>query len=414
MNILPVKLNIASYYLVLILLTIGIKSPELLHLSSLSILVMIIAVFHLTLISVRPKIHINRKFLAYNIIFFCIVVFYTIIAIIKGKLIYPTYPINIIFFQIVFFLIIQKINTAQLIKIFLLISLINLFFYIIQIIGSLTGIKTLLNLSIIGAEKTNIELFGILPRASGLINEPTHLSYLIFPIIVIYILGNNINYKIKKTIFIAVFALYMMTFSIIAYFQLIIAVSVKIYRKLSIKTFLISTITVGLLTIIVMSSTIFSNRLNGIINISKGETTQETSVLSFQSNFFIAYDVFLKSPFFGDGLTSHRYNYNLFIYDHFPKLAANDWLGLNQNDAGSLVILLISETGLVGFLFFYIFLFLSLNKFRKDIIGFAFTLSLILLSLRFGNIASVYIILYLMIILNKLSEIRSIKEETYI
>lgn len=165
MKIDRIKLNSSSYYLMLILLTFGIKSPEWLNLSSFSVLVMVIALVHLTLNRLIQPIKVARKYLLYNLTLLLFTIFYTMIALLKGKLYYPIYPLNIIFFQVVFFVILQKTTIQQIVKVFVAVGLINVIFYGIQIIGGLFDLEPLLRLSFVGANKSQIERYGILPRA---------------------------------------------------------------------------------------------------------------------------------------------------------------------------------------------------------------------------------------------------------
>jgi O-antigen ligase len=152
---------------------------------------------------------------------------------------------------------------------------------------------------------------------------------------------------------------------------------------------------------------IFSGRIAGINDLVSGEQTKESSILSIQSNFLVMLESLKLNPFFGGGLTSHRATYDYFIGSIFPDFTEGGFLGLNQNDGSSLYILLLSETGLIGFLLFLYFVFKAIIKFRNNLenklIGFAFAISLLFVGLRFGNIATFYIMFYVLVILKEYS-----------
>ncbi len=390
--------NFSSIYLFLILLTIGIKFPVKNSLSSLSVLVIIISFLHHIVSFLFSNKKFNKKVLIYNLIFSLLILFYTLIAILNDKLAYPTYPFIIIFFQWSFFLIISNLNYDSIKRTFITFIILNFGFYLIQIVGALFGSESLLKLDFILAEKSGIEFVSVFPRASGVITEPSHLSYVILPIIIIS-LYNFKDYFLNSVLKKFVMFFYFFTFSIISYFQLTLAYIIYSVRKFN----LIKTIKFSLITIIIIflftNFDVFSNRINGLNNVVAGDETKESSVLSLQSNLLVMVESIKIHPFFGGGITSHRSTYDDFIGSLFPQFTEGGLLGLNQNDAGSIYILILSEFGLFGFICFIFFIFSSFLRFYKNlkinIVPYAFTLTLFLLGFRYGNIASFYVLFYL-------------------
>ncbi len=365
---------------------------------------MIIAFIHLLVQNVLLELNFNKSFLVSNVFLSLFVVFFGFLAFINKKLYYPAYPIIILFFQWTFFLILSGINNYQIVKVFLNFVLINMAFYLIQVIGSLIGDFDIVKLTFLGAEKAGVEYFWFLPRASGLINEPSHLSYILLPLCIIFLYDGrvfNINKKLKYVLYL----MYLFTFSLISYFQLSIVFLWKYFRQSKIKfAFVFSLI---FLAALIMSKTyIFSGRMAGIYEVMSGEKTVESSVLSIQSNFLVMIESLKTNPFFGGGITSHRATYNQFIGYIFPEFTEDGFLGLNQNDGSSLYILMLSEMGIIGLLLYFIFLFKTIinfkNKLSRKLIGFSFAVSLFFVGLRFGNIASFYIIFYLIVVLKEL------------
>ena len=264
------------------------------------------------------------------------------------------------------------------------------------------------------AEKSGVEFISIFPRASGIITEPSHLSYIILPIIIMS-LYNFKDYYFKSYIKKFLLLFYFFTFSIISYFQLFLVYVVYSLRKFSIFKLLKFSLIVIVLVLFFINFDVFFNRINGINNVVAGDDTKESSVLSIQSNLLVMMESLKIHPLFGGGLTSHRITYDQFIGSLFPQFTEGGLLGLNQNDAGSLYILLLSEFGIVGFLCFMFFMIKCILRFYKqlerNIIPFSFAITLLLLSFRYGNIASFYILFYLQVVFMGLAFDNSFIEE---
>jgi hypothetical protein len=405
MNLSRYKNNSALVYLFLIILTIGIKFPIEGLFSSLSVFIMIIAFIHLLLDMFFLKIKFNKRFLITNAYLSFIILFFTLVAMLNGKYFYKPYPFIILFFQWTFFIILSRVKNTQIIKTFIIFLLVNFVFYLIQVFGAIVDNPSITKLQFLGADKAGIEFFTFLPRASGLINEPSHLSYIIFPLCIIVLYQKKDSY-IKKHTKYFLFLFYFLTFSLISYAQFITVYLGKAYKQSKIKTILVSMI-VFVFLVLMADINIFSGRIAGINDLVSGEQTKESSILSIQSNFLVMLESLKLNPFFGGGLTSHRATYDYFIGSIFPDFTEGGFLGLNQNDGSSLYILLLSETGLIGFLLFLYFVFKAIIKFRNNLenklIGFAFAISLLFVGLRFGNIATFYIMFYVLVILKEYS-----------
>jgi hypothetical protein len=392
--------NFSSIYLFLILVTIGIRFPINNVFSSLSVFTILLAFFHHLVIYFIANKKFNKNLIKYNILFSLIILIYTFIAFLNKKLSYPTYPLIILFFQWTFFLIISNLNYDLIKRTFTSFIILNFVFYLIQITGALIGSENLLKLEFILAEKSGIEFVSIFPRASGLITEPSHLSYVILPVIIISIY-NFKNFFLKPGIKKFVLFFYFFTFSIISYFQLIFAYIIYSVKKINFINLIRFSLVTVVLILLLSNFDVFFNRINGINNVVAGGETKESSVLSLQSNLLVMIESIKSHPFFGGGLTSHRTTYEQFIGSLFPEFTEGGLLGLNQNDAGSMYILILSEFGLIGFVCYIIFSIKCLFRFYKNlelnIVPYAYTLTLFLLGFRYGNIASFYILFYLQV-----------------
>lgn len=101
----------------------------------------------------------------------------------------------------------------------------------------------------------------------------------------------------------------------------------------------------------------FRERLDGVSTAFTGEITSATQVhgSSFvqYNNYHIAKENFIRNPFFGTGLGSHKVAYQKYtLTAKFGGIYV-----FNQGDGNSMAIRLMSETGLFGLLFIFIFVF---------------------------------------------------------
>jgi len=81
------------------------------------------------------------------------------------------------------------------------------------------------------------------------------------------------------------------------------------------------------------------------------------STFALFSNFKIAQVSFIRNPILSSGLGSHSYNYDRVFTDVFDAKYLERFGELNKYDANSLLIRMISETGLLGLGMFFIFMF---------------------------------------------------------
>lgn len=209
------------------------------------------------------------------------------------------------------------------------------------------------------------EILGILPRAIGLSTEPASFVILMLPSIflALLVIGKKIDFIPNKKINLyLLFGSFFLSFSIVGYF-LFILISIYIFKNVlkqnkKLKRNLIY-IAIPLILIIV-TSTIF-NKIKTLPNIISNAntyeyTTNDLSGFALISNFFVALNALVESNYIGKGINTHQVSYNKFIYNIFD-ISQVPMEGLNQKDAGSLYIRIISEYGLPGFFLFLFFLY---------------------------------------------------------
>ena len=204
-------------------------------------------------------------------------------------------------------------------------------------------------------------------RLNSILPEPSHFAISMAPaffVSLLSVLRNSSLYLSKKASLLVIIS-YVLTFSAVAYIAIIISFlliysNVKRIRHLSFAA-------------IILFSSIFLSyryipeirrRVDDTLGVATGSidvANTNMSTYTLASNAFVAYDSFRNSPLFGRGLGSHPISYDKFtpiVYgDVIYRL---DVIKLNKDDANSLFLRLISETGLFGIIVALYFLF----KFR--------------------------------------------------
>jgi O-antigen ligase len=178
----------------------------------------------------------------------------------------------------------------------------------------------------------------------------------------------------KSTIIILSFFL---SFSLVGYIGIGVSLFLLVYNYGKIRN-----IVTGIVLIIVFIFFTYTNintikmRIDDSIGVLRGEMSLEKANLStftLFSNALVAYESFKDNPVFGSGLGSHNVSYSRYI----GKVVDMDRviIFLNMEDANSLFLRLLSETGLFGLLliFYFIFKFHVLKK--KDEKGYLWIIS---------------------------------------
>lgn len=105
---------------------------------------------------------------------------------------------------------------------------------------------------------------------------------------------------------------------------------------------------------------------DGKINMEKISEVN-SSTFALYSNYVVAKESFVRNPLFGSGLGSHPINYDITFAKYFPADFLIRFGSFNKFDANSLLLRLLSETGLFGifFIFFFLFRYFLGKKFIK-------------------------------------------------
>lgn len=198
-------------------------------------------------------------------------------------------------------------------------------------------------------------------RINSIMPEPFSLCLVLIPALFTSIssLLRGSYELITKKRSILIICVYLLTFSTTGYIGIIIAIMI-LFLNYSKKRNIFIAIFIAFIT-----STIFfyaledtRDRVGDIVKFAKGETDwQKTnqSTYTYLRNLLTTTDVIKNNVLFGNGLGSHRVSFDAFTKKH-NIVMPDRFFVLNREDANSLLLRLLSETGLIGVILFLIFI----------------------------------------------------------
>jgi len=394
---------IVKLLLAMMMLTVGMKFSY--GTSSVGVFVMILSIPLLIGVIIRQRVLDNcqTRYILYQIPLVAIFLLSGLTGYFNGGMAYPSYLASILIHISFFVGCLLIIGPLGVTRIFLIVGSINIFFYSVQILGSLTNTPALLYLDFLNIMKgTSIEMLGMMPRASGLMSEPVHFSYLLLPTILLLYFSDAQYLRGRARRKVVFLIAYFSTFSLVAIVQLAIAFGIHIFRNQSLKQLIKVLFILGVLAYTYSQMPLAEGRLSAVSEIFEGNETKESSVFAIQSNVLVAAKNVSESPMLGGGLTSHRRVFENSVESLFSYKIDDSWLDMNKNDAASLYILLLSEMGLLGLSIYLILLGYLIFTFNKSssitgAVGLTHATVLAVVSLRYGQVASVHIMLNLQV-----------------
>ena len=263
---------------------------------------------------------------------------------------------------------INKYKIGKLFKIYLRIALIVAVIGIFQEFSFLKGFKSGYDYSYIIPKWWFDKTTSGMLRVNSIFMEPSHFAISMAPALFVSlsnILRKNPFYLSKKASIVIIIS-YILTFSGVAYVAILISL-LLIYNVRKFRYLLLAAI---IIPIFIYTAYRYvpgiRPRIDNTIGVVAGSikaADSHGSVYALVSNAFVAYKSFIDNPLFGRGLGSHPISYNEFIrsgvsggfwQENYPLLNREV---LNREDAGSLFIRLVSETGLFGIIVVFYFIF---------------------------------------------------------
>lgn len=212
-------------------------------------------------------------------------------------------------------------------------------------------------------------------RINSISPEPASLCFVLFPafFVSLYSVISNDQYFLPRVKSLVVISVFVLSFSLIGFLGIVLSLWLFIYRKnlfRSSKEKLMKILLV--LLFIFISFTIFSIqevrvKFSDSKKIFSGETDWQKvnpSNYNLIRNTLVSFSVLKDNFLFGYGLGSHFISFN----EHARKYQIDHpgrFNSLNPQDANSLLLRALSETGLIGFSILLIFIFNNYMPIRK-------------------------------------------------
>jgi len=237
----------------------------------------------------------------------------------------------------------QKGNYLQIVKLYIIaafiLSCIGLIEELVQIMGyNIPNIPFIMK-GRFGFEVPDFNLY----RINSLFLEPAHFAMFLSP--AVYLSFENLikkNTLIKRNWSIIIILAFMLTFSssgFVVMFIMILLITKNRY-------FIIFSPLIIMLIIYLLSNELFQTRYQDTIDIINGTKSigeVNLSTFALASNLKVGLENFNNNFIFGGGFGSHEFIY----FNDFKR--ESEWvMPLNYNDAGSLLLRIASELGLVG------------------------------------------------------------------
>jgi len=305
---------------------------------------------------------------------------------------------GILIFALTFFSYIRKNsdNLDRIIRIYIKLALFASIVGIFQEIGNFLNIGFITDFRNYGIPHS-VSFSGPFLRITSITTEPAHFACILFPAVYFAILQlfkkNNINFLISKTEAYIVLIAMGLTFSLIGYSGLIIISLYIGFKKGLIKFIKIGIISLFIAIFAVKYNPTIRSRVYSIFDVATNyDITTNLSAFALYSNILVTWSSFKANPFFGTGLITHQYSYNKYIGEYFDT--DKILMRLNTIGAASLYLRVISEFGLWGILFIFIFIVRYRIKNVKHSLSEINNVSLIfilLYSLRMGAYLSSYL-----------------------
>lgn len=200
-------------------------------------------------------------------------------------------------------------------------------------------------------------------RINSIMPEPFAFCLVMMPAFFVALTSftNKSNQFISKSKSIVIITSFILTFSFVGYIGALCATILFLISKLKKFRFTISLILLVLLPLIAYNNIEdIKYRIDQNFKFFTKEIPLERTNLStytFFRNLLVTKEVLKKDLIFGNGLGSHLISYENYSKQLNIKNHINYIIKLNNKDANSLLLRLLSETGVFGFLIFLVFIY---------------------------------------------------------
>jgi len=250
-------------------------------------------------------------------------------------------------------------------SIFIYISIIIASIAIIQQIGWFFQITWLYDFKYLGINNY-VHFIGSVFRSTSVASEAAHLAYMLVPSFFVAF-GSLLT---KKTPFhlsfykrwIIILGM-VFSFSVIGYFSMFVCIAylfiygkIKLFKKIYISILVAPVI----ILVVAFNAGNVASRITRMATTNFEVTSSTLSQWGLISNLYVAYSSLVNNPL-GTGIQTHEYNYD----KYFSNLSFLGTIRINEIDANSLILRIISEFGLIGIIILISFYFVFRIKNQK-------------------------------------------------
>ena len=197
-------------------------------------------------------------------------------------------------------------------------------------------------------------------RVNSICSEPASFCIAIMPALFASFcsLMDRENRMIGKIRSVVIITAFILSFSSTGYLGLIITFFIILINYMKIRHTLVILVSGAMFLFLAFQNSIdFRTRVVDSVSVLSSKTTLDKvnlSTFALYNNALIVYGSFKAKPFIGSGLGSHELNYEKYTYK-IPRIERGvDYV--NNQDAASLFLRLLSETGILGVTLFIFFL----------------------------------------------------------
>jgi len=309
---------------------------------------------------------------------------------------------NLINFFIFFFVsavVTTNCDKLKIVTYYIMMTKLFVFFALLQMVLYYSHLGNLYTFSFLGLKEVNLSTSGYFIRLFSLATEPAALCGILLP--AIYLSINRIINKEKQVSLryaIIVIFVVLNTFSLIGYLYIFIALIMAFYYggKISFGKIALLIFAMFIFIILIMQAESIQQRVSEATSLDSIASSDNLSIMAVYSNILIMLEVLKEYPLLGGGIFNHPHFYDMYISMFYSGGAPR--VELNKDEAASLYIRSLSETGILGFVSLVGLLMYILKRCTRkgcyNAYAISFALAFILLGIRAGSVNYIIIWFY--------------------
>lgn len=271
-----------------------------------------------------------------------------------------------IFSNALLFYLLIKVNrydVKRLFKVYLNFAILTAVIGLFQELNYLLGVRAGYDFSYILVSSLHISPAGFL-KITSIMSEPSAFCYVMIPAFFAAIRSftkSEFKFLNRRTSLMIILS-FIFSFSLVGYIGMIFSVMLLFLNYAKVKYFVIGIAVMSILMFFAYINVAdLRMRVDDSVGIFTGgkklEQTNQSTYALF-SNALVAWESFKDNPLFGSGLGSHSISYGKYINKVVDVDAVHPgYLFTNSGDASSLFFRLMSETGLLGSVSVFCFIF---------------------------------------------------------